>query len=78
MALDVAVLASRTLTVADPGLVGLANAGPPGRAGASPTPRNMMLIIFDVPLTRKDRFLIDWKWINLERPNFRFQIRLTR
>lgn len=81
MVFDVAVLDWRTLaslTVADPGLVGLANVGPPGRPVASPAPRNMMLIIFDVPVTRKGRFLIDWKWINLERPKFRIRIRLTR
>jgi hypothetical protein len=72
MVFDAGVLGCRTLaalTVADPGLVGMARAGPPGRPGASPAPRNMMLIIFDVPVTRKGRFLIDWKWINLEGPS---------
>lgn len=78
MVFDVAVLGWRILTVSDPRLVGLANAGPPGKPGASPAPRNMMLIIFDVPVTRKGRFLIDWKWIYLERPKFQFRIRLTR
>ena len=53
MAFDVADLGWRTLgplTVADAGLVGLANAGPATRAEASLAPRNMMHIICDIPM----------------------------